>query len=76
MWLDAVVSFLFCDLEGELQGVTQTQCNRIRAFFERDSVKVIPFCTSKEEICVAYCSELSWLPSCPKTVKRGDRTVS
>ena len=76
--LDTVFGRLFCDLEGELQGITRTQCDRIRAFCKGNSVQVIviPFRTEKEEICVAYCSELSWPPSGPETVKRGDRTVS
>jgi hypothetical protein len=34
-----------------------------------------PFRTSDKKQ-VAYCSELSWLPSGPRIVKRGDRTVS
>jgi hypothetical protein len=36
--LDAVVGGLFGDLEGELQGIGRTQCNRIRAFCEGNSI--------------------------------------
>lgn len=78
MRLDAVFGRLFCDLESELQSITRTQCDRIRAFCEGESVRVvvISFRTNKEERCVAYSFEFSWFPSGPKTVKRGDRTVS
>jgi hypothetical protein len=30
--LDAVVGCLFCDLEGELQAITRTQCDRVGTF--------------------------------------------
>ena len=32
--LDTIIGGLFGDLEGELQGITRTQCNRITAFCE------------------------------------------
>jgi hypothetical protein len=41
--LNAVVGGLFGDLEGELQSISRTQCNRTRAFFEGDSVRIIHF---------------------------------
>jgi len=72
MRLDAVVSCLFCDLEGELQRITRAQGDRIRAFFERNPVQVILFSTSELNIYITYGSERSWPPSGPMTVKRGD----